>query len=282
METDKRLMMNYLIFLIIALCNFSHISAQLNEDNCQLSHIRVFPPTSEINSNSVIVLREIPKLVEIIPELNKKYPVYLKSGDTEIPLSVVEMYRANFIYAILKPETKLEAGKEYELIIDFPDEDLFCNRRERPCRVIYKATSVTETTPIFIKRKPLLMKNICTIRSCTRVYGAFFSICAKDTGFFLVKTVIKYSWRGPAYTDYILPDKQHQVFIGMGACSPLIYAKARRHVWVKFSVMDASGNVSVCNKKYIRFKLRKHLTHARVRREQKRAELINTKCKICQ
>lgn len=113
--------MKQIITLLIAV--FSMISAYAD---CSIYGFNVFPKGSTINQNSVFMIEGYHYSQSVIKGLNKEYPIYLKSGDKVVRLIVTETYVGSFklTQAILRPETELEAGLEYTLMIDnLPDHD---------------------------------------------------------------------------------------------------------------------------------------------------------------
>ena len=274
--------MRYITLLIFLLSGIIKLNAQFEPDRWQGFRMLVFPKHAEINSNPVFCLKEPISNNEVISNLNKKHPIYLRSGMERVPLIVIEInqHYPFATHAILKPSTKLKAGKEYELIIDSLSlplrKNLFCDSIFGPCRKFFKVKSDSATlSPI--GGRAWLIARVSRHSSCTMVYGAYFCICTKDTDVFFVRTVLKYSRHGKEYIRYIPMDNDNRVFVGRGNCWPEIEAKSKRKVWAKFFLMDASGNMVVCNDKFIKFKVPNRSVTKR-----EALKFRYPKCKTCQ
>src|SRR5687767_3583640 len=92
--------------------------------DCAGNGMYFWPYGGVVNENPIFMIEGYANDEGIVLGLNSDYPVYLKSGDEKIKLLVKETCVGQFYLtqAILVPESKLTAGKVYELVIDnLPD-----------------------------------------------------------------------------------------------------------------------------------------------------------------
>ncbi|HYK75725.1 MAG TPA: hypothetical protein VEV16_02010, partial [Daejeonella sp.] len=101
------------VLLLAVLCSWLKCSAL-----CGSTGLRLWPSGKTVKQNTLFVINGYSDS-EYIYQLNKKYPIYLRSGDEKIELKVWEILTGyHVIQAIIIPEKKLAAGKEYQLFID--------------------------------------------------------------------------------------------------------------------------------------------------------------------
>ena len=102
-----------------------------------------------LNRNGLLILEFYGSRQSLILDLNKKYPIFLKSKQGKVALSVIEVLKGEFgiTEVILKPSTILKGDKNYEFKIDsLPDyEALPCDydeelKKRKP--VIFKTTNL--------------------------------------------------------------------------------------------------------------------------------------------
>lgn len=88
--------------------------------DCSETGLSIFPRGSMIRQNSIFILEAFSESQYVIAGLNKAYPIYLQSADKKVRLLVTELLKGEHLLsqAILKPESELEAGLEYTLIIE--------------------------------------------------------------------------------------------------------------------------------------------------------------------
>ena len=102
-----------LIFLAIA----TNLMAK-----CGGSELSFFPFGEEIMQNSIFMVEGV-KYESIIDSLNKKYPIYLRSGNQKVKLVIFEKQIGQYglSQVLLKPTELLKPNTEYEIVIEnFP------------------------------------------------------------------------------------------------------------------------------------------------------------------
>ena len=87
---------------------------------CASSELYFWPNKQTISQNSIFLIEGYATSQKIIQALGASYKVYLKSNKQEIKLNVQEILVGQFqlTQAILKPESSLSVGQEYELVIE--------------------------------------------------------------------------------------------------------------------------------------------------------------------
>ena len=99
-----------LIFLAIA----TNLMAK-----CGGSELSFFPFGEEITQNTIFMVEGYHSK-NIIDSLNKKYPIYLRSGNQKIKLMIFEKQIGQYglSQVLLKPVELLKVGVEYEIVIE--------------------------------------------------------------------------------------------------------------------------------------------------------------------
>ena len=246
--------MKTLLTLILGL--FCSISAFAD---CAGNGLWVFPKNKTINQNSIFVLTGYAESQHVIFALNKKHPVYLKSGHHKIKLLVSEICIGQFYLtqAILKPETPLEAGLEYTLCIDKLPEyehlDRYNSKTESYEPISYTVSTVVDTN------KPELLTSAKELKKTIRYYGCgpakyvVFSNPATDSSEIIIKTTVK-NLKTRKETTYYVEPNQEVINVGHGMCSgAFTYDAADENYEIEFSYMDSSGNLTPWSGERIKF-----------------------------
>jgi hypothetical protein len=234
-------------FILILLC------AHWVKADCASDGISFFPTSATIASNSIFVIGTYGNSQKIIPELGRKYKIYLQSGDEKINLITTGVFvgKKRITQAILKAETPLTPGKTYRLVIEnispfeVPKRKTVANDIESFSYTVLPASDV---------EKPVITSNFKEIEKqyemfgCGNAVNVIFNCPVKEAGEFLVKATVKNLVTGATTTYYLEPEKNN-VSIGYGMCSGAFTfgQKAEKHQ-VEFAVMDASGNITQAGK----------------------------------
>lgn len=226
--------------------------------DCATHALWVFPNGKTIKQNSIFVLNGYFQSQQVILELNKKHPVYLKSGQKTIKLLVTEICVGQFMLtqAILKPETALEAGVEYTMYIDSLP---MYNKFERFNDVTHKAEPVTfnvitenDTEAPEVASRPKELKKMLAYYGCGPSIHVVFSNPATDKSELLVKTTVKSVKTGKETTYYIEPNGD-KINVGHGMCSGAFDFDDGDEYEAAFSFMDLCGNLTAWTGERIKF-----------------------------
>ena len=104
------------ILYIIYLCLFAFLS----HAECTVGQIRVFPQSSQIKANGLIMLEGQGEAQKIILGLNRHYPIFLESGNHKVELDIISSRESSFsgVISVLKPKEPLGNNKTYYLRIE--------------------------------------------------------------------------------------------------------------------------------------------------------------------
>jgi hypothetical protein len=179
--------MRTLLMLVIAQFLQTYSSAE-----CENMGLSVFPNGHTIKQNSIFVVEGYALSQRIVIGLNKKYPVYLKSGDKRVNLFVKEICVGKFglTQAILMLEKPLEAGLDFEFLIDsLPDtESLGRYNKERTKieGIIFTViTGIDKEKPILISKPKEINKSFANY-GCGPAMNVNFDFLLKDSSEVLI------------------------------------------------------------------------------------------------
>lgn len=226
--------------------------------DCAATGISIFPSNYSIKQNSIFVIDGYAQSQAVILELDKKYKVYLKSGDSKIRLIVSELYVGQFYLtqAILKPETELIAGLEYTVCIEGLPEYETLKRYNTKTRkneaVSYKILAEKDEIAPQITAKPKVIDKSIVHFGCGPAVYVIFDNPVKDSSELLVKTTLKNKTTGKETTYYILPS-ENQIGVGHSMCSGAFDFDENKDYEIEFSFMDASGNMTAWTGERITF-----------------------------
>ncbi|SHG33271.1 hypothetical protein SAMN05443549_103289 [Flavobacterium fluvii] len=226
---------------------------------CAYTGLSFWPAGQTVNKNSIFVIDGQQLSQKIVSELGTVYPVYLKSDQQKIKLTVQEILVGQYglTQAILKPETTLSPGQEYELIIENLEnsERLVCKYNPAGEREKIKWTVVNRldnAAPAWTD-SPKFKNSSFTVAGCGPIIFANFSFSASDKSEFLIKTTVKNISTGKE-TSYYLKAEENLIAVGHGMCSGAFNFKDGENFEVEFSLFDASGNLSKSKGEKIKFK----------------------------
>jgi hypothetical protein len=221
---------------------------------CGPGGLSFFPWGEEIYQNSIFML-EGDHYDSIVVGLNKKYPIYLRSGKQKIKLVIFETQIGEYglSQVLLKPVNSLEPNKEYELIIEnFPIRDSLGKSKTQVCRK-WKVKMGKDEEPPKFKEYPKELSKTYVHMGCGPGVYANFSCKVSETSEYLVKTVVKDMKTGSIRTYYLRPSVD-SVGVGHGMCQGAFVLKSEEDYEVAFSLIDASGNENLTGQKIVRFK----------------------------
>ena len=226
--------------------------------DCKGEGLYIFPSGKTIKQNFIFVLDGYARSQAIILELNKKYSIYLKSGDQKVNLLVKETFVGQFelTQAILTLEKALEAGLEYTLVIDnLPKTESL--DRYNPKTKIYELIKFTVESGVDLEKPiitsiPKLVDKSYAQYGCGPAMSVNFSFPVKDNSEVIIKTVVKNVKSGIETTYCIVPQNK-QIEVGHGMCSGAFIYDNSNEYEVSFSFMDASGNLTSWEGEGIKF-----------------------------
>ncbi len=239
---------------------FLFLSASiLAKASCAGSGIYCWPNTTAVKSNSIFVLTFYLRSQQIVPGLNKKYAIYLRSGEQKIPLLISEVCIGQFrlTQVILKPERQLTAGKEYELIIDSLSKYDRMSKWDKGLHTYgspkWKVLKEADTgLPAWTAMPKYESKSIAHF-GCGPSLDVRFSFDAADGSDILIKTTVRNTKTGKYTTYYLERTDKTIISVGHGMCSGAFDFKTDDTYEVSFELMDSSGNPGCIPAAPIRF-----------------------------
>ncbi len=245
--------MRQLLIIIIGL--FWTVSAYAD---CRGEGLYVFPSGQTIKQNAILVLDGYAHSQKVILGLNKEYHIYLKSGDKKVNLYVKEIRVGLFqlTQAVLTLESQLEAGLEYELLIDsLPKTESLTRYNELTNKhepIKYTVVSGIDTDKPVLTSRPKEIDKSYVRFGCGPAMSVNFVFPIKDSSEVIIKTTVKNLTSRIETTYYIVP-RNNQIEVGHGMCSGAFTYDDNNNYEVEFSFMDASGNTTTWTGDRIKF-----------------------------
>ena len=227
------------------------VSAKSYAD-CGLGRMDFWPNGKTIYENSLIVIDGYSLSQKIILQLNLKYPVYLKSGDEKVELTVEEIIigEGSLTQAILKPVKELIPGREYHIYIDNIPENQspetknwnsITGKYEYPNWKVIKGRDISK--PKWVS-KPKELKKTFIAFGCGPEAYVYFSFQASDQSEILIKTSVTSLASNKTTISYLKPEDNGVLKVGRGMCGGAFNFNEGDNFEVKFDIMDSSGNIT--------------------------------------
>jgi len=209
--------------------------------SCLPYGISAFPKSNEISQNSILMVEGYAFSQGIIVELNKKYPIYLQSGNHRVKLSIKETCEGGFslTQAMLKIEGELIVGKKYDLKVD----NLTKDEREMHdfSGISWTVKKDIDTTLPIWNKQPKHAENTFVMYGCGPDVYASFEMEIADDSETLVKTEL-IDLKTNEKRIYFLQHSGSLLNIGHGMCAGAFNFKNDRKYKARFDIVDASGN----------------------------------------
>jgi hypothetical protein len=226
--------------------------------DCTFNGLYVFPRATTIKQNSIFIITGFGASQEVILGLNKKYDVYLKSGDSKIKLMVMETHVGQYYLTqvVLKPEIELIPGQDYQILIDnLPEYEQLGNfnwstRKNEPYS--YQVLALKDVDKPQLSTQPKLIRKTFIHYGCGPESYAIFSKPVTDTPDLIVRTLIKDLITKKETIFYIEP-VGNEIKVGHDMCSGEFNLELGYNYEIEFSFMDSSGNITNWTGKRIRF-----------------------------
>lgn len=218
---------------------------------CGGSSISFWPEGKTIQQNQLIIIEGYHYNEDIIGELNKKYPIFLISGNQKIKLQVKEINRGDFRLnqAILIPEMSLTVGIEYTCVVENLPENLtdifkkWNSDSQRYESVTWTVSSSSNTDiekPMWIK-KPVEINKRYVQYGCGPGIHIDFKYEVKDASDVLIKTSVTNIKTKKSTTFYFPADHSNTLSIGHGMCSGAFEFEGEKYE-ITFDLVDIFGN----------------------------------------
>ena len=231
-------------YLLVLLCCSSFISAAVAK--CSSSGIYIKNNTIELNKEGLVVLEFYANSQSLIPHLNTKYPVYLKSSESKLTLVVKQIHKGyHLTQVVLIAETSLNELLTYGFHMD----KLPRGERKPMMRtggklygkeIVFTVSKSSKQTMPSFAGEPAEQKKTFDVFGCGPAKWVYFKIGLSDTTVKLVKALVRSKIKGTT-TGYILPVENGVVAIGHGMCSgPFDFEESDYEI--AFALLDSAGN----------------------------------------
>lgn len=233
--------MKYFSFILLATFLTFTTSAK-----CTDGGIYLLSRSSSLNKNSLVILEFYASSQSLIKDLNKKYPIYLKSKNRQITLFPIEILKGemSITQVLFKPGPGLIANEIYTLVIDhLPGNTNQPLKTDGGLPIKYKISDTNDIQkPVFISI-PREQKKTFNLFGCGPASWVYFNVPALDNSEFYVRIEVKNKVSG-IKTEYILNPENGQIKVGHGMCSGPVYFVNDRQYEIRFQLVDQSGNKS--------------------------------------
>jgi len=217
---------------------------------CANSGIYCLSKNTTLNKNGLIIFEFYASSQTLISDLNKKYPIYLKSSNGKVQLNIIETLKGEMSVTqiVLKPASDLKVNETYSLQIENlpkyerkPERyNSLSNKREE---LTFKINnSVDNDLPTFTS-KPTEQKKTLVYYGCGPERWVYFKLDGNDKSELFVRANVKNKATGKT-TNYILSIENGSVKVGHGMCSGAFHFDNGDNFEVSFQLFDQSGNKS--------------------------------------
>ncbi len=235
--------MKSIIFILSFILCTTNASA-----DCAGGGISIWPSGKFLNQNSIIVIDGYASSQDLVKMLAKKYPIYLKSGESKVKLNVTEILIGEFYLTqvVLATNEKLEIGKVYEIYIDnLPDfEELLIKWNPKTSiheKINWIVTEGSDTVVPKWTQKPKEVNKTLVEYGCGPEKFVNFAIKVEEQSEFLIKTTVT-SKKTKKQTSFYLEPSSALLKVGHDMCSGAFLFDQGNKYEVTFDIMDASGN----------------------------------------
>ncbi|MBK8245446.1 MAG: hypothetical protein IPK88_18615 [Saprospiraceae bacterium] len=228
-----------LIFLLVTVDGFS---------KCASFGIYFWPNKKTIHQNSILVMEGFGTSQKIVSGLGTTYIPYLKTGTQKIKLKVQEILVGQYelTQALLKPETNLSVGQEYELtienLLDFENEvpiiNNYTGENESIKWIVIAQQDISAPT---WTNGPKFKNSTYEEYGCGPETFVNFTFSANSNSEFLIRTVVKNLSTGKE-TAYYLPNRDNVIEVGHDMCSGAFVFYDGNKFEVEFCLFNEYGN----------------------------------------
>ena len=226
------------LFCILTLCFLTgHIFAK-----CRAGKIEVWPKGTNLSLKGFIVIDGSGNYEDVILNLGKKFPIYLKSKNTLIPIEVQSIHKGQYgkSQAILKPTTTLNLGRVYELVIDSLPYDNTLKRNTGET-VKWIITEFNDTLLPEIIIKPKLKSKTYNVYGCGPESFLTFQFKGFDNSEFLVVATVM-SIKTKSVLKYYLTHDENKFTLGHDMCYGEFSFEQGKQYELTFGLIDSEGN----------------------------------------
>lgn len=226
---------------------------------CGGSYYTVWPKSTTLNPNGIIVIDATTDKSDYLNGMNSKYPAYLVNGFERVRLIVFENHKSTegLMQVLMKPERELKAGADYILKIDSlpldeagPLKFNYITRKYEPYQ--WHISEVTDSIAPQWKMKPSVARKSHHEFGCGPEFHVYFRYNIVDASPLILCTTVTNTETNTKST-YCVVASDTMVGVGMDMCDGEFTLKQNVIYEVTFDIIDASGNVTPWIGKPIQF-----------------------------
>ena len=234
----------------ITLIILTFFIATIASAKCANSGIYCLSKSTTLNKNGLIILEFYASSQSLVSDLNKKYPIYLKSSNGKVQLNIIETLTGEMrlTQIVLRPASDLKVDEVYSLQIDNlpkyerkPERyNSLSNKREE---LTFKISSSVDIDLPTFTSTPTVQKKTLVYYGCGPASWIYFKLYGNDKSELFVRANVKNKATGKI-TSYILSIENGSVKVGHGMCSGAFHFGNGDNFEVSFQLFDQSGNKS--------------------------------------
>lgn len=217
---------------------------------CTNSGIYCLNKSPTLNKNGLIILEFYASSQSLVPELNKKYPIFMKSHSNKVQLNIIEMLKGEMglTQVVLKPGSDLIENEMYSVEIDsLPNYEGILGRYNNSTnkweQLTFKINNSIDNAAPILNNSPAVQKKTLVYYGCGPASWVYFNITGEDQSELFVRTSVKNIKTGDV-TTYILSIENDLVKVGHEMCSGAFLFENDDEYEVVFQLFDQSGNKS--------------------------------------
>lgn len=225
---------------------------------CGPARMWAWPRTSTILPNQQIVINGKAGGEPVSKVIGTKYPVFLVSYTERVEMVVVETYmsQAHASQVLLRPKTKLIAGRVYRLEVEDLEGGEFISRydtkKQQELPIDWFVSGAVDTKPPLWASAPLELEKYYHAYGCGPDFGVVFQAMCHESEPKLVKVELK-GLHSEEWTTYYLEVRDDKINIGRSMCGGVFSLLEEKEFEVKFTLVDGAGNSSPYPGPAIRF-----------------------------
>jgi len=233
--------MKIIITILLTLCLSTHAMAE-----CRGSGIYIIAPSLSLNRTSIIVIEFYHSSQSLIKNLNKKYPIYLKSKNNKTPLLIKEILKGDFevTQVVFQSLLPLSLNDTYNLVIDnLPGFEIIYVKHNGSFDENKKVTwNVSEqiNNNLFWEFNPLEIKKTRVEYGCGPAEWVYFKLQDNISETF-VKVFVRNISTGKT-TVFIVPLENGTIKVGHGMCGGGFTFEDSNNFELRISSLSTSSN----------------------------------------
>jgi hypothetical protein len=209
---------------------------------CGPGQLNAWPNGSTLSQNGFIVVDGSGVYEDVILNLGTKFPIYLRSGETIIALTVQDIHKGQYrqSQAILVPKSALLVGQVYELVVDSLPYGRTIKRKSGET-VQWTISALKDTKFPEIKGKPVLKSKTYQRYGCGPESFLTYQFKGSDNDEFLITVTIKSS-KTNKETKYYLPHDKQMFILGHDMCYGEFSFERGQDYEMTVGLIDSNGN----------------------------------------